>query len=82
MVMRADTGSNPVLRGGNTYPQVKGLWALGGPKEKPDVVGPVNAGHPGSKLVWVEVYVNQHLSFSRAWEGDQGGSQGQNRTRG
>ena len=25
VVMRADTGSNPVLRGGNTYPQANGL---------------------------------------------------------
>ena len=28
-VKPADTGINPVLRGGNTYPQAKGLWALG-----------------------------------------------------
>ena len=81
MVTRADTGVSPVLRGGNTYPQAKGLWALGGPKEKPDDVGPVNAGRPGSKPTRGGVYVCQHLSFTQVWEGDQGYGQGQNRTR-
>lgn len=71
-VMPADTGSNPVLRGGNTYPQAKGLWALGSSKEKPDDVGPVNEGRPGSKPAWGGAHVCQHLSFTQVWEGDQG----------